>query len=128
LKEGFELDDDPLYVDSPLRVYLDALHEIPPMSREEEIERIRHVLAGDPMAESAAKDLAEAHLLLVVSIAERYRNDRMHILDLIQEGNNGLLRAVETLNECRHDSFAAHATPYVERAIAEAVAAGSTEV
>ena len=81
------------------------------------------------MAETAGKDLVEAHLLLVVSIAQRYRNDRIHVLDLIQEGNKGLLRALETLSESCHDSFAAHATGHIERAIAEAVAtSGSAEV
>jgi DNA-directed RNA polymerase sigma subunit (sigma70/sigma32) len=73
------------------------------------------------MAESAAKRLIEANLPLVVSIAERYHNDRNHILHLIQRGNEGLLRAVQTLPDSSQDTFAAHATSHIERAIAGSI-------
>ena len=116
------LDDDALVLDDPLRVYLRELHRIPPLSRDEEIDCVHHVRAGDRLADSAGKRLAEANLVLVVSIAERYRNDRIHILDLIQKGNAGLLRAVQTSSDSSGDSFSAHATGYIERAIAEAIA------
>jgi DNA-directed RNA polymerase sigma subunit (sigma70/sigma32) len=92
------------------------------MNREEEIECINHVRAGDHVAESAGKRLVEANLLLAVSIAERYRDGRIHVLDLIRKGNEGLFRAVRTVSESHHDSFSAHATVHIERAIAEAVA------
>ena len=78
------------------------------------------------MADSAGKRLAEAHLLLVVSVAERYQDDRNHILDLIQKGNLGLLRAVQTLGETSHDSFSAYAAVHIERAIREAAASCTT--
>jgi RNA polymerase primary sigma factor len=120
------LEDDALFVDDPLTVYLGDLHTIPPLSRDEEIDCVRHVRTGDQLAESAKKRLLEANLLLVVSIAERYRNDRIQILDLIQKGNEGLLRAVQTLGDSGHDSFSAHATDHIERAIADAAASGST--
>jgi DNA-directed RNA polymerase sigma subunit (sigma70/sigma32) len=111
-----------MFVDDPLGVYLDELIRIPPLSRDEEIDCLHHVRAGDQFAESAGKRLAEASLLLVVSIAERYRSDQIHILDLIQRGNEGLLLAVQTLSDSSADSFSAHATGYIERAIAEAIA------
>jgi DNA-directed RNA polymerase sigma subunit (sigma70/sigma32) len=119
------LNDDALFADDPLAVYLSELHRIPPLSRDEEMDCIDHVRAGDQMAESAGERLAEANLLLVVSIAERYRNDQndqIHMLDLIQKGNDGLLRAVQTLSDSCHDSFSAYATGHIERAIAEAIA------
>ena len=122
------LNDDALFVDDPLAVYLSELHRIPPLSRDEEIDCIKHIRVGDQMAKAAGKRLAEANLLLVVSIAERYRNDHIYMLDLIQKGNDGLLRAVQTLSHSCHDSFSAHATDYIERAIADAITPGSTTV
>ncbi len=115
------LDESLLSYDDPLRVYVREVCAVPALSREEEVDCVEHVRAGDEMAESAGKRLAEAHLLLVVSIAERHRNGRTHILHLIQKGNEGLMRAVETLRESSYDSFSAHATGHIERAIAEAV-------
>ena len=76
------LNDDALFADDTLAVYLSELHRIPPLSRDEEMDCIDHVRAGDQMAESAGKRLAEANLLLVVSIAERYRNDHIFLLCL----------------------------------------------
>jgi RNA polymerase primary sigma factor len=115
--------------DDPLRVYVAELQSIPPLSRDEEIDCVQRVLAGGQLAESAGKRLAEANLLLVVSIAERFQNNPVHILDLIQKGNEGLLRAVGTVRDSRHDSFSAHATDHIERAIAEAISnSGSTSV
>ena len=123
------MEDNALFADDPLTVYLGELHTIPPLSRDEEIDCVHHVRTGDQLAESAKKRLCEANLLLVVSIAERYRNDRIDILDLIQKGNEGLLRAVQTLGDSGHDSFSAHATDYIERAIADAAGtSGSTAV
>jgi DNA-directed RNA polymerase sigma subunit (sigma70/sigma32) len=122
------LEDDFLFVDDPVTVYVGQLHTSPPLSRDEEIDCVHHVRTGDQLAESAKKRLAEAHLLLVVSIAERYRNDRIDLLDLIQKGNEGLLRAVQTLDDSGHDSFSAYATGYIERAIADAATSGSTAV
>lgn len=81
------------------------------------------------MAEAAASRLTEANLLLVVSIAERYKNDRIHVLDLIQRGNEGLLRAVQSISDNRDESFSAYATGFIERALEEAISlSGSTGV
>jgi RNA polymerase primary sigma factor len=66
--------------------------------------------------------LVEANLQLVATIAERYPRDKMHLLDLIQEGNRGLLPATQTLGETGVDNFPIHATPSIERAISEAFA------
>jgi RNA polymerase primary sigma factor len=114
---------DPLLTDDPLAVYLREMDHVPPLSREEEIRCIEHARAGDPMAESAATRLVETHLRLVVAIAERYKDDRIHILDLIISGNNGLLRAVDTLSDCPHNNFAAYASDHIDRAVKEAIAA-----
>lgn len=115
------LDDDALPYGDPLRIYVSELRRTPALTREEEIECVAHVRAGDQMADSAAKRLLEANLLLVVSIAERYQNDRNHILNLIQRGNEGLLRAVQTLHDSSPDSFAAHSTSHIERAIVSSI-------
>lgn len=117
------MDHDPVFSDDPVAVYLAELHKLPPLSREEEMNCVQHVRAAGPQAESAGKRLAEAALLLVVSIAERYGNDRIHILDLIQAGNTGLLRALEAFRDSPEDRFPVHAAPFIERAIAEAVSA-----
>ena len=115
------MDDDPSFIDDPEKVYLTAVHKVPPLSHAEEIRCVQHVRAGDQQAESAVKRLVEAHLHLVVSIAERYRNDRIYFLDLIQKGNDGLLGAVRTFSDSGQVSFSAYATAHIERAIAEAV-------
>jgi RNA polymerase primary sigma factor len=120
IREATNLDDDALSYDDPVAVYIRELRTVPALSRDEEIDCVAHVLAGDQMAESAGKRLAEANLMLVVSIAERYQDDRNHILHLIQKGNLGLLRAVQTLSETSHDSFSAYAAVNIERAIREA--------
>jgi RNA polymerase primary sigma factor len=119
--------DDFLVSDDPFEVYLHEVSKIPPMSPEQEAACIQHVRAGDQEAERSGKDLVEANLAMVVSIAQRNSNDRIYILDLIIEGNNGLMRALKTFCDSHEENFSAHATPHIERAIAEALAAsGST--
>lgn len=120
------LDDGGLSYDDPLSVYVGELRTIPPLSREEEIDCIAHISAGDSMAESAKRRLAEANLLLVVSIAKRYQSDRNNILRLIQRGNEGLMRAVRALPASSQDSFSIHAKSHIERAIEEAIAASGS--
>ena len=120
-QEVTTVDDDPLFCDDPLRVYMGELRKVPALGREEEMDCVRHIRAGDEQSEDAGKRLAEANLLLVVSIAERYQNDQIHILDLIQEGNNGLLRALQTFRDSSEGCFPVHAAPFIERAIAQAV-------
>lgn len=108
-----------------MKVYLREVQSVPPLTREEEIRCIQHLRAKDGHAESSGKTLIEANLHVVVSIAERHRNDRIHILDLIQSGNDGLLKALKTLADSDDNSFSAHAIPYIERAVAQAAASES---
>jgi DNA-directed RNA polymerase sigma subunit (sigma70/sigma32) len=96
---------------------------VAPLSAAEEMECIEHVRAGGPMAEPAAVRLLEAHLALVVSIAQRYENPRVHILDLIQAGNMGLLGALEVLKHGTQQTFGGLATEHIERAIQKALEA-----
>jgi RNA polymerase primary sigma factor len=110
------------FVDDPLGFYLDVIGKVPPLSLEEEHRCIQHLRARDQQAESASKRLLEAHLHVVVSIAERYPDNGIHILDLIQHGNDGLLGAVQTFADSIEDNFPAYATPHIERAIAEGIA------
>jgi len=91
------------------------------LSRDEEIACIRHVRAGDQQAAAAAKRLVEANLLLVVSIAERYRRAPVSMLKLIQRGNEGLMLTIRTLSESGEHDFSAHVTGHVDRALARFV-------
>ena len=116
------MDRDRPVFDNPLDVYLAELKNVPPLHSKEEMECIKHVRAGDEQAEKAGQRLVEANLQLVVTIAERYPRGNMHILDLIQEGNRGLLTAVQTLRDDSADNFSIHATPLIDRAISEAIA------
>jgi RNA polymerase primary sigma factor len=120
--EGNLLDDEQVYIDDPVKVYLAEVDKVPPLTRPEEILCIQAIRAGDQEALSAGKRLGEANLHLVVAIAERYRKDDIHILDLIQKGNEGLLHALQTLSEDDQVSFAEQATPHIERAIKRAIA------
>lgn len=115
------MDIDQKFVDDPVGVYLAEVDKIPPLSREDEIRCIQHIRARDQHAESAGQRLVEANLHLVVSIAERYRNNDVHILDLIQEGNDALMGALRTFSDSLGDSFSAYATPHIQRAIAKAI-------
>ena len=114
------MEDHTAYVDDPLQKYLSVVRRIPPLDSAEEIECIEHVCAGDDLAASTRTRLVEANLQLVVSIASRHTNDQIHILDLIEKGNEGLLRAVETLPSSSSHLFSTHAVSYVENAIADA--------
>jgi len=115
---------DYVVCDDPLGVYLKMLRQIPPMDRAEEIACIEHVRARDEMADAAAKRLLEANLDLVVSLAERYGNEQVHILDLIVKGNEGLSHAVQSLVDHAPDSFAPLATKFIERRLVEAAKPG----
>ena len=112
--------DDTAFCDDPLRVYLTELARIPPLDRAEEITCIEHVRAEDDMAESCRKRLVEANLQLVVTLAERHQGQRFNILELIQKGNEGLLHAAQSLNDCPPGSFSTHATKFIERALIDA--------
>lgn len=120
-------DDYTAFCDDPMRVYLAELARIPPLDRAEEITCIEHVRAKDDMAESCRKRLVEANLQLVVTLAERHQSERAHILDLVEKGNEGLLRATQSLTDCPPGSFSTYAKNFIERALIDAAKIGPTK-
>ncbi|MGE5576506.1 MAG: RNA polymerase sigma factor RpoD [Syntrophothermus sp.] len=110
--EGISLDD-------PVRMYLKEIGRVPLLTAEEEIELARRIEAGD---EKAKRRLAEANLRLVVSIAKRYVGRGMLFLDLIQEGNLGLIKAVEKFDYRKGYKFSTYATWWIRQAITRAIA------
>jgi len=103
-------------------VYLREVGTVPPLTKDQEIDLSRHVLANDEQAESAGKTLVEANLAMVVSTAERYPRGNIHLLDLIQRGNDGLLYALKTFPDHPNQSFSVYAAACVDAAIAKAIA------
>ncbi|SKA86036.1 RNA polymerase primary sigma factor [Caloramator quimbayensis] len=112
LPEGISIDD-------PVRMYLKEIGKVPLLSAEEEIELAKRIEQGD---QEAKKKLAEANLRLVVSIAKRYVGRGMLFLDLIQEGNLGLLKAVEKFDFSKGFKFSTYATWWIRQAITRAIA------
>jgi RNA polymerase primary sigma factor len=112
--------DDTIFCDDPLQAYLAELARIPPLDRTEEVACIQHVIAEDEIAENCRKRLVEANLQLVVTLAERHHSGRVHILDVIQKGNEGLLQATQSLTDCLPGSFSTHAEKYIKRALIDA--------
>jgi RNA polymerase primary sigma factor len=115
-------DDDILKginIDDPVRMYLKEIGKVPLLSATEEIELARRMQEGD---EEAKKRLAEANLRLVVSIAKRYVGRGMLFLDLIQEGNLGLIKAVEKFDYTKGFKFSTYATWWIRQAITRAIA------
>lgn len=112
LPEGINIDD-------PVRMYLKEIGKVPLLSAEEEIELARRMEQGDP---EAKRKLAEANLRLVVSIAKRYVGRGMLFLDLIQEGNLGLIKAVEKFDYGKGFKFSTYATWWIRQAITRAIA------
>ncbi len=110
-----------MYGDDPVEVYLNEMCNVPPLTREQEKECVHHIRAGDQQADDAMRDLVEAHLALVVSIAQKHPSDHLHILDLIQLGNSALMVAVRAFPDSNSDNFSAFATLYIESAIDHAV-------
>jgi RNA polymerase primary sigma factor len=110
-----------MYESDPVKVYLNEMSKVPPLTREQELECARHIRARDEQAEIAEKDLVEANLALVVSIVEKHPSDHIHILDLIIRGNDALMIAVRAFADSDADSFPAFAATYIERAIEHAV-------
>jgi RNA polymerase primary sigma factor len=106
-------------IDDPVKVYLKEIGRVPLLSGEEEIDLARRMANGDM---SARKRLAEANLRLVVSIAKRYVGRGMHFLDLIQEGNLGLIKAVEKFDYTKGYKFSTYATWWIRQAITRAIA------
>ena len=112
IPEGISIDD-------PVRMYLKEIGRVPLLSADEEIALAKRMEAGD---EEAQKELAEANLRLVVSIAKRYVGRGMLFLDLIQEGNLGLIKAVEKFDYNKGYKFGTYATWWIRQAITRAIA------
>lgn len=106
-------------IDDPVKVYLKEIGRVPLLTPEEEIELAIRIIDGD---ESAKKRLSEANLRLVVSIAKRYVGRGMQFLDLIQEGNLGLIKAVEKFDYTKGFKFSTYATWWIRQAITRAIA------
>ncbi len=110
---------DGISIEDPVRMYLKEIGKVPLLSAEEEIELAKKMEMGD---EEAKKKLAEANLRLVVSIAKRYVGRGMLFLDLIQEGNLGLIKAVEKFDYRKGYKFSTYATWWIRQAITRAIA------
>ena len=106
-------------IDDPVRMYLKEIGKVPLLTAEEEVELARRMEQGDP---EAKRRLAEANLRLVVSIAKRYVGRGMLFLDLIQEGNLGLIKAVEKFDYRKGYKFSTYATWWIRQAITRAIA------
>ena len=106
-------------LDDPVRMYLKEIGQVRLLSADEEIELARRVSEGD---QAAKNKLTEANLRLVVSIAKKYSGRGLHILDLIQEGNTGLIRAVDKFDYTQGNKFSTYATWWIRQAITRAIA------
>ena len=110
---------DGVNIDDPVKVYLKEIGRVPLLSSDEEVELAQRMAEGDAYAK---KRLAEANLRLVVSIAKRYVGRGMQFLDLIQEGNLGLIKAVEKFDHTKGFKFSTYATWWIRHAITRAIA------
>ena len=110
---------DGVSIEDPVRMYLKEIGKVPLLSAEEEVDLAKRMAEGD---EEAKKRLAEANLRLVVSIAKRYVGRGMLFLDLIQEGNLGLIKAVEKFDYQKGFKFSTYATWWIRQAITRAIA------
>ena len=106
-------------LDDPVRMYLKEIGQVKLLSADEEVELAKRVSEGD---QDAKNKLTEANLRLVVSIAKKYSGRGLHILDLIQEGNTGLIRAVDKFDWTKGNKFSTYATWWIRQAITRAIA------
>ena len=106
-------------LDDPVRMYLKEIGQVKLLSAEEEVDLAKRVAEGD---QKAKNKLTEANLRLVVSIAKKYSGRGLHILDLIQEGNTGLIRAVDKFDWTKGNKFSTYATWWIRQAITRAIA------
>ena len=113
------LSNEGLAVDDPVRMYLKDIGRVPLLTTEKEIELAKKLLEGD---EEAKKILVEANLRLVVSIAKRYVGKGLYFLDLIQEGNLGLMKAVDKFDYTKGFKFSTYATWWIRQAITRSIA------
>ncbi|WP_027088310.1 RNA polymerase sigma factor RpoD [Cohnella panacarvi] len=126
-RDEFNFDDDlslppGIKINDPVRMYLKEIGRVPLLGADDEIDLAKKIEAGGADAEEAKKRLAEANLRLVVSIAKRYVGRGMLFLDLIQEGNMGLLKAVEKFDYEKGFKFSTYATWWIRQAITRAIA------
>ena len=112
-------EDDGININDPVRMYLKVIGKVDLLSAEEEVELAKRIEQGDV---EAKKKLTNANLRLVVSIAKRYVNKGMAFLDLIQEGNLGLLKAVDKFDYTKGYKFSTYATWWIRQAITRAIA------
>ena len=113
------LSTEGIAIDDPVKIYLKEIGRVPLLTTEEEIELAQRMAKGDPYAK---KRLSEANLRLVVSIAKKYVGRGMQFLDLIQEGNLGLIKAVEKFDYTKGYKFSTYATWWIRQAITRAIA------
>ncbi|MFW6378092.1 MAG: RNA polymerase sigma factor RpoD [Bacillota bacterium] len=106
-------------IDDPVRVYLKEMGKVDLLTKEEEVELAQRIEAGD---EQARQELTEANLRLVVSIAKKYVGQGMSFLDLIQEGNKGLMKAVEKFDYTKGYKFSTYATWWIRQSITRSLA------
>ena len=106
-------------LDDPVRMYLKEIGQVRLLSADEEVELAKRVSEGD---QEAQNKLTDANLRLVVSIAKKYSGRGLHILDLIQEGNTGLIRAVDKFDWTKGNKFSTYATWWIRQAITRAIA------
>ena len=106
-------------LDDPVRMYLKEIGQVKLLTAEEEVDLAKRVAEGDQYAKNK---LTEANLRLVVSIAKKYSGRGLHILDLIQEGNTGLIRAVDKFDWTKGNKFSTYATWWIRQAITRAIA------
>ncbi|MEA4971456.1 MAG: RNA polymerase sigma factor RpoD [Candidatus Pelethousia sp.] len=106
-------------IDDPVRMYLKEIGKVPLLNAQEEVDLAKRMAEGD---QEAKQKLAEANLRLVVSVAKRYVGRGMLFLDLIQEGNLGLIKAVEKFDYCKGYKFSTYATWWIRQAITRAIA------
>ena len=106
-------------LDDPVRMYLKEIGQVKLLSADEEVDLAKRVAEGD---QAAKNKLTEANLRLVVSIAKKYSGRGLHILDLIQEGNTGLIRAVDKFDWTKGNKFSTYATWWIRQAITRAIA------
>jgi len=112
------IDDRPARVENPIRTYFGEISRVPLLTREDEVRLSKRIEAGDQLAR---EELAEANLRLVVSIAKKYRGCGLPFLDLIQDGNLGLMKAIEKFDYTKGYKFSTYATWWIRQAILRAI-------
>jgi RNA polymerase primary sigma factor len=107
--------------DDPLEMYLREVRTIAPLTKEDETKLLGHVRVRDDQSEVAARTLVEANLSRVVSIVEQHPSSKLSKLELIQEGNVGLMTAIDTFHSSSNQNFVTHAETCIKQAISKAI-------